>query len=84
MPAFISTAAFLKPATSFNAAALWAFQFAPGLDRITRAKAMMALLGIVLLGGLMIIFVLIAGRRLRRLLRPKIRESKPPIEDRWY
>lgn len=55
------------------------------LDPVTRARLMMALTAVVLLGFLMVMVALVGARWLRRTLRRSDTTAKrPPIEDKWY
>jgi hypothetical protein len=56
---------------------------AAAIDPATRAKLMMALLGLVILGIGLMLLAMVGGRMVRRMTR----DSKPPggqIADRWY
>ncbi len=53
------------------------------LDPEQRARVIMALLGLVLVGGLMMVLILAAGRRLRRIARQRhVRTTVDEAE--WY
>jgi hypothetical protein len=54
------------------------------LDPVTRARLMMALTGVVLLGLLLVIVAMLGARWLRRLVRPGASPKRPEIEDKWY
>jgi cytoskeletal protein RodZ len=53
------------------------------LDPVRRAQLLMALLGLLLLGFLLVTLVLWGGRYVRRLARHN-RPTKPLESDRWY
>jgi len=53
------------------------------LDPATRAKVLMALLGLVLVGLSLIAFAWLGGRRLRQLASKPLPPTQPH-EDRWY
>ena len=53
------------------------------LDPVQRAKVMMALLGLVLVGGMLIVMVFFAGRQLRRIARKRPAPT-PQRDNDWY
>ena len=60
--------------------------FAQLIDRlpaVTKARLLMALLGIIVLGLGMILLVILGGRYVRRLSRTNVAPTKPENED-WY
>lgn len=60
--------------------------FAQLIDRlpaVTKARLLMALLGIIVLGLGMILLVILGGRYVRRLSRTDVAPTKPEQDD-WY
>jgi hypothetical protein len=53
------------------------------LPPVTKAKVLLALLGIVLLGLGMILLIALGARYVRRLSRAQVAPSKPQPDD-WY
>ena len=53
------------------------------LDPANRAKVIMALLGLVLVGAALVALVWLGGRRLRRIARERSGPT-PPHQDDWY
>ncbi|MGD9719724.1 MAG: hypothetical protein AB7O59_00725 [Pirellulales bacterium] len=53
------------------------------LDPQRRAKVMMALVALVLLGAFLVALAYLGGRRLRRMARKRTREVRPTDND-WY
>lgn len=62
-------------------APLFAFQSAQ-LHPEDRAKLLMGLLGLILIGLMLIAMVILGARWVRRLTRQN--REHPPLEDRWW
>jgi len=54
------------------------------MDDPTRARVLMLMLGLVILGGTLILFVAIGARWVRKQAQRKAASNRPPIEDKWY
>ncbi len=54
------------------------------MDDPTRARVLMLMLGLVILGGSLILFVAIGARWVRKQAQRKVASTRPPIEDKWY
>lgn len=53
------------------------------LPPVTKARLLLALLGIVLLGLAMVLMVILGGRYVRRLSRAQVAPSKPE-QEAWF
>lgn len=69
--------------TPFAASPTFFAQLIDRLPALTKARLLMALLGIIVLGLGMILFVILGGRYVRRLSRSNVAPTKPESED-WY
>jgi hypothetical protein len=54
------------------------------MDPENRAKVLMLITGLVILGCAMIVFVAMGARWARRQVRKRDARNRPPIEDKWY
>ncbi len=61
----------------------FAMQLIERLPPVTKARILMALLGIILLGLALILMIVLGGRYVRRLSRSKV-AARPQREDDWY
>lgn len=68
--------------SAFTGALLLA-QLIERLPPVIKARVLMALLGIVVLGLGLILMVILGGRYVRRLSRARVAPTKPTVDD-WY
>ena len=68
---------------SLNSAHLVVPSFAVALPPPVRAKLMLAILGIVVVGIGLVAMIVLGGRAVKRLARHRVGPSKP-LDDAWY
>jgi hypothetical protein len=71
------------PAEGALTGAVLIAQLIERLPPVIKARVLMALLGIVVLGLGMILMVILGGRYVRRLSRAKVSPTKPNADD-WF